>query len=161
MGPVVLVPKSKGTVSLSSSNPMDKAIIDPKYFSDDDDLRKSVIGFKLAQKLATTKAFKPYYSAPFEPSQILHDDSAIKDHLRKTSETLYHPVGTCKMGTDRMSVVDSQLRVHGIQGLRVVDASVMPTITRGNTNAPTIMIAERAADLILQAKNAKAARATA
>ena len=82
------------------------------------------------------------------PGPLAADDNALRGHIRKYAETLYHPVGTCKMGSDAMAVVDSELRVRGVEGLRVVDASIMPTIIGGNTNAPTIMIAEKAADLI-------------
>ncbi len=148
IGGKVLVPKSIGSVSLASSNPSVKAAIDHNYLSDEDDLRKSVWGYKLCQKIGMANAFKPYRSGLYEPKKELTDDQAIIDQIRATAETLYHPTGTCKMGQDEMAVVDAQLRVHGIKGLRVVDASIMPSIVSGNTNAPTIMIAEKAADLM-------------
>lgn len=146
----VLIPKSRGTVSLTSANPQDQVHIDHNYLSHEDDIRKSIWGWKLAQKIALTKAFKPYRQGFLEPIEALQEDKAIEAHLKVNSDTLYHPVGTCKMGTDEQAVVDAHLRVQGIQKLRVVDASIMPNLVRGNTNAPTIMIAEKAADLILQ-----------
>jgi choline dehydrogenase len=95
-----------------------------------------------------TKAFDGYRGAELHPGPAAKDDAALRAHISKFTETLYHPVGTCKMGNDSAAVVDSELRVHGVEGLRVVDASIMPTLVGGNTNAPTIMIAEKAADLI-------------
>jgi choline dehydrogenase len=114
-------------------------------------------GIKLSRKLAATKAFDAYRGAELHPGPAAKDDTALRAHISKFTETLYHPVGTCKMGNDASAVVDSELRVHGVEGLRVVDASIMPTVVGGNTNAPTIMIAEKAADLI---KNGPAARRT-
>ena len=150
VGPKVLVPRSKGTVTLASDNPADKALIDPNYLSDEEDMRKTVWGMKLSQQLCISKAFEPYGGSPFLPDRILTDDKEIEEHIRNHGETLYHPVGTCKMGKDKQAVVDKELKVHGIENLRVADASVMPVITRGNTNAPTIMIAEKAADMIIR-----------
>ena len=124
--------------------------IDHNYLSTDDDIRRSITGYKITEKLGLSDAFKAYRSDYFMPEQPLTDDKKIEDYIRETAETIYHPTSTCKMGTDNMAVVDSQLRVHGIKKLRVVDASIMPNVTRGNTNAPTIMIAEKASDMILQ-----------
>ena len=149
IGGKVLSPTSKGTVSLTSSNYKSGPAIDHNYLSTSDDVQRSIFGFKLATKLGLTDAFKPYRTGHHLPDQLLNDDAAIEDFIRQTSETLYHPTSTCKMGTDDAAVVDHELKVHGIAGLRVVDASVMPNVTRGNTNAPTIMIAEKAADMIL------------
>ncbi len=149
IGGKVLVPKSSGTVKLASSNYKAAPAIDHAYLSDDDDMRKSIWGYKLAQKLGMADAFAKYRSSIFMPNNLLNDDSAIEDFIRSTGETLYHPTSTCRMGQDDMAVVDDTLRVKGIQHLRIVDASVMPTISRGNTNAPTIMIAEKAAEMIL------------
>ena len=145
----VLVPKSIGKVSLASADPQADPIIDPNYLSHKEDMEKSVWGIKLLQKLGLANAFAPYRKNIRIPAQPLEDDEAIAAHIREYAETLYHPVGTCKMGQDDMAVVDTQLKVHGIDKLRVVDASIMPVIVRGNTNAPTIMIAEKAADMIL------------
>src|SRR5438445_4495151 len=114
-----------------------------------------VEGLKLSRKLAATKAFAQYRGAELHPGTDTKDDAGMRAHIAKFTETLYHPVGTCKMGNDSAAVVDSELRVHGVEGLRVVDASIMPTVVGGNTNAPTIMIAEKAADLI---KNGSPAR---
>lgn len=149
IGGKVLNPSSKGTVKLASGNFNDTPLIDHNYMSTEDDVRRAVWGFKLGEKIGLTEAFKPYRQGYFYPDRPIRDDEAIADFIRQTGETLYHPTSTCKMGHDKMAVVDDQLRVHGIKNLRVVDASVMPNVTRGNTNAPTIMIAEKASDLIL------------
>lgn len=149
IGGKVLNPSSTGTVKLSSGNFMDAPSIDHNYMSTEDDVRRAVWGYKLAEKLGLSDAFKPYRTKLFMPKQSLKSDAAIADYIRQTGETLYHPTSTCKMGYDDMAVVDNELKVHGIKRLRVVDASIMPTVTRGNTNAPTIMIAEKAADMIL------------
>ena len=151
VGGLVLTPKSRGTVRLDGPDPEAKPLVDPRYLTDPDgdDLRRTVWSFRLAQRLADADAFADVNGGPYEPGRVLEDDAEIVPFVRATSETLYHPVGTCAMGTDPDAVVDGDLRVHGVAGLRVVDASVMPVITRGNTNAPTIMIAEKAADLIL------------
>jgi len=150
IGGKVLNPSSKGTVKLASGRYDVAAAIDHNYMSDADDVRRSIWGYRLAQRLGMTKAFEPYRIGYFMPENPLDDDAAIEDFIRTTGETLYHPTSTCKMGSDDMAVVSDELKVHGINRLRVVDASVMPNVTRGNTNAPTIMIAEKAADMILK-----------
>lgn len=160
IGGKVLIPKSRGTVSLGSSNPEAAPIIDHNYLSDLDDVRKSIWGYKLAQKLGMTEAFKSYRKGMHEPSKLLDDDKEIEDFIRSSVETLYHPTSTCKMGHDEMAVVDDELRVHGIKKLRVVDASIMPNVVRGNTNAPTIMVAEKAAVMILKDQKEKVAANT-
>ena len=152
LGTCVLTPKSRGTVALSSSNPTAKPLIDPNYLSDDDDLRRMVIGVKKAQDICTSSAFKPYFKAHHIPNHYADDDQILIDAIYELGHTLYHPVGTCKMGKDEMAVVDDKLMVHGILNLRVVDASIMPDVVRGNTNAPTIMIAEKASEMILERK---------
>ncbi len=151
VGGLVLTPKSRGTVRLDGPDPETKPLVDPRYLSDleGEDLRRTVWSFRLAQRLADAEAFDDINGGPYEPGRVLEADDEIIPFVRASSETLYHPVGTCAMGTGPDAVVDGDLRVHGVAGLRVVDASIMPTITRGNTNAPTIMIAEKAADLIL------------
>lgn len=163
VGGLVLTPASRGTVRLAGPGPREKPLVDPRYFSDaeGEDLRRSVWSFRLAQAIADAEPFAEVNGGPYEPERVLTDDAEIVPFLRSSSETLYHPVGTCAMGTDADAVVAPDLRVHGVRGLRVVDASVMPTITRGNTNAPTIMIAEKAADLVLDATSAPAAHAVA
>ncbi len=103
----------------------------------------------MAEKLGNANVFSPYRKSLFEPEKPLKSDDDILEYIKNTAETLYHPTSTCKMGNDEMSVVNSELKVHGIQNLRVVDASIMPNVTRGNTNASTIMIAEKASDMIL------------
>jgi choline dehydrogenase len=119
--------------------------IDPGYLSEPNDLARLVEGVRQCQDLFATSALRPHVSAPMEPAL---DETDLEEFVRSQAETLYHPVGTCRMGTDGESVVDAELRVRGIDGLRVVDASVIPTIIRGHTHAPTIMIAEKGADLI-------------
>ncbi len=145
-----LYPKSKGEINfLKGNNGQLHVEIKPNYLSDDEDLKPFIAGFKWAQKIATTTPLG-IEATPFIPSEKLSSDDEIIKYIRSHAETLYHPVGTCKMGAkdDPSSVVDHELNVIGIKGLRVIDASVMPSIIGGNTNAPTIMIAERAADLI-------------
>lgn len=149
IGGKVLNPSSKGTIKLQSANFKAAPLIDHNYMSTEDDVRRAVWGYKLAEKLGRTDAFKPYRTGLHLPQKPLTDDAAIEDYIRATGETLYHPTSTCKMGNDEMAVVNNELKVHGIKNLRVVDASIMPNVTRGNTNAPTIMIAEKAADMIL------------
>lgn len=145
----ILNPSSKGTVTLGSSNFQDDPLIDHNYMSTDDDLKRATWGYKLAEQLGESEAFKPYRKDLFLPKVSLKEDAEIVNHIRTTSQTLYHPTSTCKMGNDDMSVVNYELKVFGVKNLRVVDASIMPNITRGNPNAPTIMIAEKAADMIL------------
>src|SRR5262249_19629322 len=118
------------------------------YLSDPHDMERMVAGVRVARMIAAAKAFDPYRGGELCPGADSTDDRALRSHVEKYTETLYHPSGTCQMGSATSSVVDSELRVHGLDGLRVVDASVMPVIPGGNTNAPTIMIAEKAADLI-------------
>ena len=148
---LVLTPESRGTVRLAGPDPREKPLVDPRYFTDErgEDLRRSVWSLRLAQRIADADAFADVNAGPYEPERVLESESEIAPFLRAHSETLYHPVGTCRMGTDDTAVVDPALRVRGVRALRVVDASVMPTVTRGNTNAPTVMIAEKAADLVL------------
>lgn len=149
-GPTLLHPYSRGDIRLRSSNPLDAPAIRANYFSDPRDMEVMLEGVKLSRALANTKAFAQYRGRELHPGPESQDDQALCTHIRKFVETLYHPVGTCKMGRDNdaAAVVDSELRVRGVEGLRVVDASIMPTVVGGNTNAPTIMIAEKAAEMI-------------
>jgi len=148
IGPTLLSPRSRGSITLRSNDPFDPPVICANYLADEADLRVLVEGLKLGRKIGQARAFAGYRGAETFPGPSVVSDESIAEKVRSTAETLYHPVGTCKMGRDAMAVVDSQLRVHGVDGLRVVDASVMPTIISGNTNAPVAMIAEKAADMI-------------
>jgi choline dehydrogenase len=147
-----LRPESKGFIALRSLNPTDAPLIQPNYMATENDRRSLREGVKIARDVFMQKAFEPYRGPELMPGKSVTSDEGIDDYIRRTAETIYHPVGTAKMGTDKLAVVDANLKVHGLQGLRVVDASVMPTLVGGNTNAPTIMIAEKAADLILGKK---------
>eukprot|EP01034_Spumella_vulgaris_P047185 gene47185-biopygen40207 len=122
-----------------------------KRLSHPDDMDNMVRGVKAARALLAQAAFDPYRGAEIQPGPQVQSDNEIRDFIRRKAETIYHPVGTCKMGHDAMAVVDDTLAVHGLQGLRVADASIMPTLIGGNTNAPTVAIAEKAADMILAA----------
>ncbi len=148
LGPALLYPESKGSITLRSSNPLEPPIINPNYLSNEADLQVLVSGVKLARQLVQMSAFDGFRGEEVVPGFQVQVEEEIRHFIRNTAETLYHPVGTCKMGNDPMSVVNAQLQVHGVQGLRVVDASIMTNIVGGNTNAPTIMIAEKAADII-------------
>jgi len=144
-------PESRGTIRLASPDPLEPPLIDPDYLSAPEDARVIVEGVKIARRIGAAPAFAPYRGEERWPGAAVTDDAAILARLRDWGETIYHPVGTCRMGADVASVVDGGLRVRGVEGLRVVDASVMPFLVSGNTNAPTIMIAEKASDAILAA----------
>jgi choline dehydrogenase len=147
IGVCLLTPKSRGEVYLWTAEPTAKPHIMHRYFEDDDDMRRMETGVGLVLDIARQSALSPYCSDGEQvPSSGAEAD--MRAFIRRHAQTLYHPVGTCAMGADDDAVVDLELRVRGVDGLRVVDASVMPTVPRGNTNAPTIAIAERAADLI-------------
>ncbi|MGY4474131.1 GMC family oxidoreductase [Bradyrhizobium sp. USDA 3364] len=144
----LLRPASRGSVWLNSADPLAAPAIDPNFFGEDSDVETMVAGFKMTKRLLDTPALRALQRKDMFTSEVRTDDD-IRGILRARSDTVYHPVGTCKMGTnDPLAVVDPSLRVHGLEGLRVVDASIMPTLIGGNTNAPTIMIGEKAADMI-------------
>ncbi|MCX7565084.1 GMC family oxidoreductase N-terminal domain-containing protein [Sulfitobacter sp. F26169L] len=154
----VLNPASRGSVTLASADPMAAPAIDPNYLAEDSDLRTLIKGAKMSREIMKTPPLAAYEHKELFGIRDGMSDADWEKIIRNRADTIYHPVGTCKMGIDDTAVVDPQLRVHGMQGLRVVDASVMPSVVSGNTNAPTIMIAERAADLI-KAETAEAVAA--
>ena len=139
---------SRGSVKLRSADPRWAPAIDAGYLREDEDLDALVAGIKHARQVVSGGALGRVVTEEWLPGKGVQSDDDLREAVRGGIESLYHPVSSCRMGTDDLSVVDSELRVHGIAGLRVVDASVMPTLVRGNTNAPTIMIAEKAAALI-------------
>ena len=149
IGPTGVRPRSRGRITLRSADASDHPAIDPNYLADPADLASLVEGIKLGRDIASEASLDPFRGDELSPGAESSTDAEIASYVRASCETLYHPVGTCRMGPDIDSVVDLDLRVRGVEGLRVVDASVMPTIPNGNTNAPTIMLAERAADLVL------------
>ncbi len=144
----VLRPKSRGSLTLASSDPAKPPLIDPNFLSEDDDLEVLLRGFKITRQILEAPAFDRFRGRELYTSGVTDDDS-LRAIIRKRADTVYHPVGSCKMGTDDMAVVDPELKVRGIEGLRVADASIMPSVISGNTNAPAIMIGEKAADMIL------------
>jgi len=150
VGAIVLQPRSRGTVTLSSADPLAPPAIDPRYLSDPggEDLRVLLAGYRLARRIAATPPLADHLAGEEAPGAELTSDAEIAAAARASAQTLYHPVGTCRMGTDDASVVDPDLRVRGVDGLRVVDASVFPAVPRGHTMAPVYMLAEKAADLL-------------
>jgi len=152
LGATQLRPESRGRVTLRSADPTDDPVIDPNYLEADRDLDVLVEGVRRGREILRAEPFDEVRGAEVWPGEDVHSDAEIAEHVRETSHTVYHPVGTCKMGDDEMAVVDDRLRVRGVDGLRVVDASVMPTLVGGNTNAPTMMIAEKAADMMREAR---------
>lgn len=143
----LLRPRSRGQVTLAGPDATQPPLIDPAFFADPCDLEDMVKGFKVTRRLMDAPSLASLRQKDLFTENVRTDDE-IRQVLRQRTDTVYHPVGTCKMGSDPLAVVDAELRVHGIEGLRVVDASIMPTLIGGNTNAPTIMIAEKAVDMV-------------
>ena len=143
-------PESKGHVHVVSADPHKPPAIDFNFLSSPVDAALTVCAIRIARAIMTAPAMTPLQVSELAPGTDRDTDDEILDWVKAAAETTYHPVGTCKMGSDAMAVVDAQLRVHGIDGLRVADASIMPTLTSGNTNAPSIMIGEKAADMVLE-----------
>jgi choline dehydrogenase len=148
LAPYLLTPQSRGRITLRSTDPAAKPVIRANYYAERADLDRMLSGLRMCLDIASQPALVPYVGERFLPGSGEDDDKALTAHIRAKSETIYHPTSTAAMGPGEDAVCDPQLRVRGISGLRVVDASVMPTVTRGNTNAPVIMIAEKAVDLI-------------
>jgi len=146
--PTLIAPESRGEITLRSANPLEAPAIRANYLARESDLRVMREGVRAVLRVAESKPFDAFRGARLHPAPEARTDSDFGEFLRNNVQTLYHPAGTCKMGSDPMAVVDSRLRVRGIERLRVVDASIMPRVIAGNTNAPTIMIAEKAADMI-------------
>jgi choline dehydrogenase len=145
----VVRPASRGRISLASADPLAAPVIDPNFLAAESDLAGLRAGIRMAREIFRQPAFAPFRDEEIAPGPAVSTDEELDAHIRAHAEADYHSVGTCRMGADPDAVVDSRLRVHGLDGLRVVDASVMPTLVGGNTNMPVIMVAEKAADLIL------------
>lgn len=149
LGATLLHPESVGSIRLRSPDPLDAPIIQPNYLDREIDLQVLISGIKLSRQILEASAFDRFRDREVLPGSVVQQDEQIAAYIRQSAQTLYHPVGTCKMGNDSMAVVNSKLQVYGVERLRVVDASIAPTIMGGNTNAPTMAIAEKAADLII------------
>ena len=151
-----LNPESRGWIGLRSADPADAPLIQPNYLESEADCRTTIAGIRMVRDVIAQSAFAAYRGQEVAPGEAVQSDAELTAWLRANAMTTFHPVGTCRMGTDPMAVVDAKLAVHGIAGLRVADASVMPVIVSGNTNAPAIMIGEKAAEFILGADEAHA-----
>jgi choline dehydrogenase len=149
ISPVGLYPRSRGRLKLASADPFAAPLIDPNLLSEPDDVQPLLRGLRLVRRVFGTPAFAPYRAHESAPGESKQSDEDLIGYIRAEAYTVHHPVSTCRMGNDSMAVVDPQLRVNGVDGLRVADASVFPSIIGGNTNAAVVMIAEKAADLIL------------
>ena len=149
-----LRPTSRGHLSIKSADPMARPEIHPGYLSTEHDRRTVVDALRVARRIAEKPALSQYIETEYLPGEQVQSDEALLEFARDTGVTIFHPSGTCRMGSDEEAVVDSALKVRGVSGLRVVDCSIMPTLVSGNTHAPAVMIAEKASDLILaEAKN--------
>ena len=155
----VLRSESTGSIHITSSDPQVPPAIRFNFLSTEHDRAGLLAAIRKGRELMATSPMKEITGEEIAPGAKVQTDDEILDWVRRTAETTYHPVGTCKMGNDAMAVVDSELRVHGIEGLRVADASIMPTLTSGNTNAPSIMIGEKCSDMVLAAAQTRRAAA--
>ena len=158
---VLLYPKSRGSVTLASADPAAPAVIDPNLLSDPADYEPMLRAVRFCRRVFASPAFAKYRATEFMPGAEVQDDAALRTYIRNTGATVHHPAGTCRMGTGPDAVVDPQLRVNGIAGLRVADASIFPRLVGGNTNAVVVMVAEKAADMILGRPALKAVEAAA
>ena len=147
----LLQPKSRGRVQLASSDPNALPLVDPNFLGEQDDMDRLVRGVRRMREILGQSALAKFGARESKASAGATSDAQIEQFIRNHADTIYHPVGSCRMGPGPLDVVDAELRVHGLQGLRVVDASIMPRVVSGNTNAPTIMIAEKAVDLLRNA----------
>ncbi len=145
-----LRPESRGEIRLGSIDPLKPPVIDPNYLASGYDMKVLMEGLRRGREILAASPFRPHLGPERLPGPAQISDAQLEDFIRATAETEYHPVGTCKMGSDAMAVVDERLRLKGIEGLRVIDASIMPTLVSGNTNAPTIMIAEKGAAMAIE-----------
>ena len=144
-----LRPESRGTIRLASVDALQPPSIQPNYLSTEGDQRHAIQALRFARRLAAAPALRPYLASEYWPGNAVANDAQLLQFARQHGQTIFHPAGTCRMGADALAVVDSRLRVRGVGGLRVVDCSIMPTLVSGNTHAPVVMIAEKAAEMIL------------
>ncbi|MEM7366616.1 MAG: GMC oxidoreductase [Pseudomonadota bacterium] len=145
----VLRPQSRGHVTLADADYRSPPVIDPRFFTEPDDMQRLLAGIRMTQRILSAPSMNDVVGKPMYASGSTDDEETIAD-IRNRADTIYHPVGTCRMGQDEMSVVDERLMVRGVQGLRVVDASVMPYLVSGNTNAPAMMIGEKGAAMMIE-----------
>jgi choline dehydrogenase len=150
----LLHPHSRGTITLASNRPDQAPLIQANYLVDPRDVEPLVRGLRLVREIFNTPPFRDHLEAELMPAPALQTDKQLIDYIRAQAQSMYHPVGTCRMGRDPLAVVDERLRVHGIEGLRVADASIMPTVPSGNTNAPSIMVGDKAAILFMEDQRA-------